>query len=126
MPGIGCTVKMDWFGDQVKAAVKAAIRPTLFDAGEFLLEEANKLVPFDKGNLKSTGKVHVVKGKLQIRLTYGGIYGEKNYPRVFVWYAAWLHEHPGFMFKNGREGKWLEKTFNAHGRTALEMVRDKF
>lgn len=65
--------------------------------GEYLLEEANKTVPYRDGILESSGTTST-DGKT-VCVSY-------NTP-----YARRLHEHPEYNFRGKGRGKWLQLTF---------------
>lgn len=64
-------------------------------AAQQLLLASQAEVPFRKGHLMSTGKVH--------RKEQGWWQVSYSTP-----YAARLHEHPEYHFGHGRKGKYLE------------------
>lgn len=88
--------RLKWNGDKIAAEVEAEANRALYKAGEYLLDEANKIAPKDEGTLIQTSGVSVGNAIVSI------YYTQKYAPR--------LHEHPEYDFQNGRQGKWLEKT----------------
>lgn len=107
------TVRFDWQGDQVTNRMARAALKGLKDAGEFLLDESNKTVPFDEGVLQRSGKTQMDDEKLTVYISY-------DTP-----YAMRLHEHPNFRFKNGRRGKWLVKTLDEQSERINQFLKDK-
>lgn len=87
----------------VQAAMKAAS-----DVCEEILRIAENEVPFDKGLLKGSGHKEPETG--------GYIVG---YNKV---YAARLHEHPEYNFRNGRKGKYLEDPIKQNLDTFTEVI----
>jgi hypothetical protein len=67
-------------------------------AAEYVLGEANRIVPHDEGHLQGSGKTSVDPRNTQAAVSY-------NTP-----YAVRLHENPQYRFQKGRQGKWLERT----------------
>ena len=92
------TIRAEWRGAQVKRATKTAEAEALFDAAEYVLETANRTVPFDEGTLARSGETDVDEGKLEASVSYETPYAVK------------MHEHPEYNFQGGRRGKWLELT----------------
>lgn len=103
--------------DQVKGAAMKALK----EAGEVLLEEANRRVPHDTGMLQDSG----TPGRAPTALTEEqkadslSVYCSYNTP-----YAVRLHEHPEFHFRNGREGKWLENALKDRQSDLIEHVAE--
>lgn len=111
------SVQFTWHGPQVTQQVRDDLAKGLFDAGQYLLQEAQQRVPMNRGmagGLMSSGESHVDKAKMEVIVSYGN---DGEHP-----YAARLHEHPEYNFQHGREGKWLEKVFKLYGRTAWQIV----
>jgi len=65
------------------------------DVANEALRLSQQEVPHDTGQLQNTG--HVEKERKNERVV--------GYNKV---YAAKLHEHPEYIFQNGRKGKYLE------------------
>lgn len=97
----------------VTPRIRTAGREALFDVLEYLLDESNKIVPHDKGDLQASGQVSIDPNKLIGSVSY-------NTP-----YAIRLHEHPEYKFQKGRQGKWLEKTFKAKKSKVQQYMRDR-
>lgn len=100
------TIKLDWHGADVKRHLDQEAERALGDAAEFLLEEANRTVPFEEGPLAGSGATDVDGSSATI-----------SYDTP---YAARLHEHPEYHFQHGRRGRWLELTLSEQ----LHRVRD--
>lgn len=66
-------------------------------ASDIIGNESNKQVPFDIGTLSKTWFVEPLNNEIGFRFGY-------RTP-----YAARLHEHPEYKFKNGRKAKYLEQ-----------------
>ncbi|MCE5200842.1 MAG: hypothetical protein ABFD54_05710 [Armatimonadota bacterium] len=109
---MGVSVKLNWYGDQVTNEVKQAAAEGLLLGAEYLLEEANRVVPHDQGTLQRSGEASVDEENLVAADSY-------DTP-----YAVRVYEHPNYKFQNGRIGKWLEVTYNKYGKTALKIVAD--
>lgn len=102
--------KVSWKGDEVRRDVKNAIISGLADAAEYILEEANRIVPHDEGTLMRSGETSVDASQLAGSVAYDAPY------------AARLHEHPEYNFQHGRQGKWLETTLKNHGDEAIDKI----
>jgi hypothetical protein len=101
------------WNDHVSDDVKKAALKGLKIAGEVALEESNRLVPHD------TGMLHITKGAL--------IEDEKNLTVTISYntpYAVRLHENPQYNFRNGRQGKWLEKALQNNEQQLRQIVAD--
>lgn len=59
-----------------------------------ILRLASERVPHDKGTLQNSGTVQQI--------------GRSIFVGFNMVYAAYLHEHPEFNFREGRQGKYLE------------------
>lgn len=105
--------RMKWYGKQVSAKVKRAAVQGLSDGAEHILEESNRIVPIDEGNLMRSGITSVDESKMHAAISY-------DTP-----YAVRLHEHPEYNFQHGREGKWLEKTLKKRKRDVQRHIADK-
>lgn len=109
--------KVKWKGVQVSKKMHNTAIEGLRDALEHILGEANKIVPHDEGNLQRDSGIELDKAKLQGAVWYG------KGPAAS--YAKRLHEHPEYNFQKGREGKWLEKTFNQEEQKVLEFIANR-
>lgn len=110
------TVKTKWTAGNLSKEVRAATKKAMADATEYILQEANKIVPHDEGTLERSGSVDVEE-------TSKGVSGSVFYDTP---YAARLHEHPEYNFQNGREGKYLEKTINNEGDVIKDYLKDAY
>ena len=91
---------MEWNASEVKRQINREAQRALKDAGEHILEQANRRIPHDEGILQNSGDVSVDGRNLEGYVSY-------DTP-----YAIRLHEHPEYNFQKGREGKWLENTIS--------------
>lgn len=82
----------------VNARVKQIAERALEDAGEHLLEHANRSVPHDDGDLERSGQV--TRKDLTVAVSYDTPYATRQHETTH-------YRHP----KKGR-AKWLELTFN--------------
>lgn len=100
--------RMNWNAEKVQAEVSSGSKKALTDTAEFILEEANRTVPHDEGNLQRSGGVDYDDKK-------AAVYYESPY-------AIRLHEHPEYNFQKGRRGKWLELTFQEQRRQIADRL----
>ena len=105
----GATVS--WYGHAVKRRVRDAINDVVGDAGEYLLEEANRTVPIEEGTLARTGFVDVGDGEATV-----------SYDTP---YAARQHEETGYRHASGRRAKWLQLTFQEQARRIEGFLADR-
>ena len=106
---IRATVK---FNKQVIAKLQQSEIQAIQDGCEYILQEANKLVPLDEGTLQRSGNTSIDSSKKT-----GSIYYDTKY-------TIRLHENPQYTFQKGRQGKWLETTIRANKRV-LDIIRKK-
>lgn len=104
------SVRMDWDDSAMFHEINKVAADIVFETAEAVLEEANRIVPHDQGTLQNSGETRVDESDLTAFVKY-------DTP-----YALRLHEHPEYEFQNGREGKWLEKTINEHGKRIFREI----
>jgi hypothetical protein len=97
---------------QATAAYHKAAAQALEDAAEYLLEKANRKVPHEEGTLQRSGTVFADGGLVAV-ISY-------NTP-----YAVRQHEDTSLSHDEGREAKWLEKTFKAESTKIGQYIADK-
>ncbi len=86
---------LKWYGKKVTKEMRKGAEKGLFQGLEYMLDEMNKIVPHNRGDLMRSGKTSQKELKGWIS------YDTK--------YAIRLHEHPEYNFQKGRKGKWVEK-----------------
>jgi hypothetical protein len=111
------TFRMTWQGPQITKDVHNAAASGLFEAASFLLEESDDLIPHDTGDMMTSGVASVDESKLTAAVAYGG----PSTPYTVRQHEDTRLRHPPYNGKN-RESKWLEKTFNRHGKRAWGFV----
>ncbi len=104
---------LNWFGGKVEGEVKERAAKAIMESLEYILGEANKIVPHDEGTLQRSGGTDINKNSLR-----GTVYYDTPY-------AAKLHEHPEYNFQKGRQGKWLEKTIYANKEKIKKYIANK-
>lgn len=109
-------VVVKWEGDLAIAAQQKAGKRGMQDAVEHLLEESNKIVPFDESDLMKSGDVDV---KVNAKTLVGYVYYDTPY-------AVRMHEHPEYNFQNGREGKYLQKTLVNQKSAVMQFMKDAY
>lgn len=105
------TFRLEWHGEEIKALISEAANEGLLEGAEYILEEANKIIPHKEGNLQNSGETSVDKEKHTAAVSY-------DTP-----YAARLHEHPEYEFLHDRQGKWLETTIKTKSARVLEFIQ---
>ena len=103
-------IEIKWDVKDLLDKVGAGAADGLYEAAEYLLEEANKIVPIEEGTLQRSGEATVDVQDKQAAVSY-------DTP-----YATRLHEHPNYEFQDGRQGKWLETTIKNYGDKAQEHL----
>jgi hypothetical protein len=90
-----------------------------------VLKDSQKMVPFDTGALKSTGRIEMTGTGFNTRgyVMYGGDvtgFGAKTN----VHYAVIVHEATHINFKGGKEAKYLEKAIDRNKDYVRRLIRD--
>lgn len=105
-------VKVDWdYQSQSKVIQKAAI-DALLSAGEFILDESNKIAPIDEGTLIRSGNVAVDDKDGIVNVFY-------DTP-----YAVRMHEDMSLKHLNGRRAKFLEIASTQNADTVRKFIED--
>jgi len=110
--------KVIWHGAKVKDAERRGTGRGLYLGAEHVLEEANRIVPFEDGDLERSGhawppeQVGLVGGEgMQTAVTY-------DTP-----YAVDQHEELDYQHDEGRQAKYLETPINDAGvRSKVEEL----
>lgn len=89
--------------DQILAALP--------DAGQVVLDDSQRRVPDEKGDLRRSGKV-VPVSETQVAVTYTDSS------------AVYAHERLNIKPANGKERKYLESAFNATRAQVLQVLAD--
>lgn len=93
------------------SGVTAEVMRALTDAGEFLLAEANKTIPFDEGTMARSGQV--TQGDGEVVVSYD------------TSYAVAQHEDVRLNHPNGRRAKWLQLTLNEQADAIRKYVANE-
>lgn len=102
--------RVNWHPQHAIEAADRAGKDGAERGGQHLLEAANARVPFDTGELESSGSVRR-DGELAV-IGYEAAQG------VFV------HAHPEWHFQNGRSGRWLEEAIDEEGAAVGSLLGD--
>lgn len=97
----------------VAAQVHDAAGDGLFDAAEYLLEEANRTVPLEETILEGSGFADIDYDALEAAVSY-------DTP-----YAARQHEETGWAHDSGRRAKWLELTVHEQANAVRDFMADR-
>lgn len=111
-PLLAGNIRLVWRGEQLSEQVRQVACAALLDQAEFLLEEANRIVPFDVGTLMQSGETSVDPPTLEAAVSYDTAYAQR------------LHEHPQYHFQPPGQGKWLESTFLANAEGVKTRIAD--
>jgi len=111
---IKAKVKVKWDSKKAEMQIERAIKSGLEDACEYVLQESNKIAPFDMGGLTLSGNTDIEMGSKP----KGSVYYDTPY-------AVRLHEHPEYSFQNGREGKYLAKTLKNEQSKVKQILYNK-
>jgi len=85
----------------------------VFKAGEFILHESNKIIPFEEGTLKRSGIVDMDRSEPRARISY-------DTP-----YAAVQHEDRSLSHDHGRQAKYLERTIKSKGDKMMDYLEEE-
>ena len=103
--------KLNWKGDKIKKNIKNASKNGLQEAGQAYLEESNKIIPYDTGEARESGKV--IQSEDSAYVSYDA-------PHVVK-----IHETP-MNFQGGRKHKFLEDTMNNNPKKLEQELAEKF
>lgn len=92
---------------------EAAALAAVADAGEFLLEQANRTAPIEEGTLIGSGTVTLDRARTKAIVSY-------DTP-----YAVRQHEDTRLRHTNGRRAKWLEHTAREQGHQIGRIIADR-
>lgn len=106
-------IKGNWNLAELNRATEEGIRNALTKGLEVILEEANKKVPHDTGELQASGDIEVDASNKVGQVYYIS-------PK-----AVRLHEHPEYNFQKGREGKWLEKAIYQNKNLIKDKIQEE-
>lgn len=114
---MGFELKGDFLKNTAEMAKKfpAAAARGLYVAGEHILGESNKIVPFENGDFMRTGTVSVDTDTMQVTISYRD--------HAFRGQAAWLHENTKVRHDPGRVAKFLELAFARERKTAIRIIQ---
>jgi hypothetical protein len=99
-----------WYPERALHTVESARRTSLYETASFLLQQANKDVPYDTGMLQSSGHASVATDGSVAAVSY-------DTP-----YAVSIHEAVGRNFGHGRKAKWLQLAFQNNTNAARELL----
>ena len=92
------------------ADIRARAADALDDAGEYLLEEANRTVPIEEHILEGSGTVDTDRQALVTTISY-------DTP-----YAVVQHENPDYRHDPGRRAFWLRLTLEEQSSRVLNWM----
>lgn len=88
-------------------------RSGLKDAGESLLESANRTAPIEEGTLIRSGSVTTSTDGSEVSVSYDTPYARRQ------------HEDTRLRHDDGRRAKWLERTLNERHTTLTAYIARK-
>jgi hypothetical protein len=91
--------QVSWHPEQAIEEIDLAGRRASIRGGEILLEAANQRVPYDTGELESSGELVESDDGASVGYT--------------ARQARYVHKHPEWHFQEGRSGHWLEEAIEA-------------
>lgn len=94
-------------GRRVVTGYTGNIKEAIYAEAQAVLAESRKQVPYDRGALASSGRVHepfIVGKTTSVEITYGGVSGGG----LPVNYAIIQHENEDFKHAPGRKSHYLE------------------
>ncbi|MEU4171021.1 hypothetical protein AB0F46_29590 [Streptomyces sp. NPDC026665] len=102
--------QLTWHGPAVEAELRRGAARGAFLAAEYVLGEANNVVPLDEAPLMHSGTASVDEGSLTAMVSY-------DTP-----YAVVQHERLDYRHAPGRTAKYLETPLNASTATAQALI----
>ena len=90
------------------------------EAGEFVLTESQKIVPYKTGALSRSGRTYA-EGKgwnLKQYVAYGPVYGNKGYD-----YSVRQHEDLSYYHSSPRQAKFISDPIEWYKKTILNIVK---
>lgn len=105
--------RLIWRGPEVTSTIKRAAAGGLYEAAEHVLEESNRVVPLDEGDLSRSGFAETDRDALVAHVGY-------DTP-----YAARQHEELSYRHSEGRKAKFLEDTVNQQAGTIRDHIAKK-
>lgn len=103
-------MSLQWNASIAERAALLGAERGLRAGADLLLEEANRLVPLETGDLGRSG-VAVAEGK-EAAVGYSSVY------------AARQHEELGYQHDAGRQAKFLEAPLVTHGDRIQQVIAD--
>lgn len=104
------SVQVEWRGDQVLNATRAARREGMFRGASHIKERSNAVCPIEEGTLIRSSGVSVSDDGSEAAIYYDTIYARRQHEEL-----TWRHDP-------GRQAKYLEEPFNAEITTAQQIV----
>lgn len=102
--------KSRWFIRETQARVTSGAEKALFEAGSYVLEEANRTVPFREGVLAGSGEVE--SDDRQAVISYDTPYAQQQHEDVTIRHTA------------GRRAKWLEMTVREQSDRIVQFIAE--
>ena len=104
--------------DKIVNGMEREAEKAVYEVGADLLKESNNLVPIDKGNLRKSGKVELIKkGNNPVAKVS---YGDSR-----VTYAAAVHEINKNYKEPGTGWKYLETPLKEKSKKYIEYIRKR-
>ena len=98
---------------EAKRKMREAVTKGLWEGMQILGNESYRQCPFDEGDLSGTQEIKKTdKDGLEYEIAY-------RKP-----YAARMHEHPEYKFKNGRKAKYLEDPIKQNSGKWQDRIGD--
>lgn len=100
--------------EQIPNELVPAMGEALYSEGQKILRESKQEVPFDRGVLSSSGRVHTpfyVGPSVAVEISYGGAAGGK-FEGEEVNYAVIQHENTDFEHHDDRKPFYLQDPFD--------------
>lgn len=104
------TMRVKWYGREVKAAARKGAARGLMLGAEHVLEVANRIVPFEESTLLKSGVPSVDEGELRGAVSYDTPYAVRQHEEL-----TWHHD-------DGRQAKYLEQPVNTERPKVRELI----
>jgi hypothetical protein len=104
----------DWRGPAIVGIADRIARKALAEVAEVLLEESNRTIPWQTGDMQRSGGIaHKTDGRPQSVVHYGA--GGINY-------AVRQHEDTRLRHPGGRRAEWLRRTLDENRRRYIAWI----
>jgi hypothetical protein len=107
------TVRMEWYGDQIKGQLRASAAAGLLAGAEIVRAKSQPVVPREHGKLAASAKAEVDPNTLIAVVSYDA----ERFAKLFKQHEDLTYRHPG-----GEQAKFLEEPLYDSARQVQNAV----